>query len=75
MGDPIIRELEFEQDSHGMPRLDEFIASNVDIHFEMMGDARFWIGVRDPATRRRWMLNCGSLNPQGKGYSRVEEDT
>ena len=52
--------------------LDEFIAEGVTIHFESMSDAQFWIGITT-ADGRMWHINCGAVNPQAKGYSRVEE--
>jgi hypothetical protein len=57
------------------PELDQFIAQNVNVHFEMMGGAQFWIGITDPATGRMWHINCGAVNSRVKGYSRCEEDS
>jgi hypothetical protein len=54
------------------PHLDEFIADNVDLHFEAMGQAEFWMSVT-AADGRVWHINCGALNPQARGYATVEE--
>jgi hypothetical protein len=56
------------------PHLDEFVAERVNVHFEQMGDAQFWIGVHDPATGRMWHINCGAANQNARGYAFVEED-
>lgn len=55
-------------------RLDEFVARNVNVHFEAMGEAQFWIGIHDPATGRSWMLNCGAVSNRATGYAMCEED-
>jgi hypothetical protein len=55
------------------PELDEFVAHNVTVHFEAMGQSQYWIGVHDPATGRMWHINCGAVNHNAKGYSFVEE--
>lgn len=55
------------------PHLDEFIARNVDIHFEAMGDAQFWIGIR-AEDGREWHINCGAVNSRARGYALIEED-
>jgi hypothetical protein len=73
-GEPIERWLH-EGETGGrvqFPYLDEFIARNVDIHFETMSDTTFWIGVRCRETGREWNLNCGAINSRAKGYSMVE---
>lgn len=75
MTELIIRELTAEQCTCGNdhPELDEFIAGGVDVHFEAMGPAQFWIGITDPATGREWSINCGAVNTRAKGYSRLDE--
>ena len=55
------------------PFLDEFVADGVSIHFEAMGNAQFWIGVRHP-DGRLWHINCGAVNPNAKGYAHVEDE-
>lgn len=57
------------------PFLDEFIANNVDIHFEAMSDTTFWMLVRCRETGREWHLNFGAINSRAKGYAMAEEDT
>lgn len=54
--------------------LDEFVAHNVSVHFEVMGDAQFWIGITDPVSGKSWDINCGALNTRAKGYCRIDED-
>lgn len=53
--------------------LDEFVATNVTVHFEAMDESQFWIGVW-AADGRSWRIDCGAVNPRAKGYSRIEED-
>ena len=77
MSDPIIR-INTDADCtcpNQHPELDEFIANGVNIHFEMMGLAQFWMSVTDPHTRRSWHLNFGAVNNRARGYSMVEEVT
>lgn len=59
---------------HSRGELDEFVARGVDVHFEAMGPAQFWIGITDPNTGRTWDINCGAVNPRARGYSLIEED-
>lgn len=54
--------------------LDEFVAHNVTVHFEAMGDSQFWIGITDPDSGFAWMINCGAVNPRAKGYSHIDEE-
>ena len=54
------------------PCLDEFIAENVDIHFEAMSDTTFWMSIRCRETGREWHLNCGAINSRAKGYAIIE---
>lgn len=54
------------------PFLDEFVASNVDIHYEAMDNAEFWIGVTCRETGRIWHLNVGAVSKRVKGYAMVE---
>ena len=56
------------------PELDEFIARNVDIHFEVMDTCQWWIGITAP-DGRQWAINCGAVNPRARGYAIVEEET
>lgn len=74
--DPIIRILGPDDCTcpNDHPELDEFIASNVWVHFEAMGPAQFWISIEDPESGRSWQINCGAVNNRAKGYSMVEED-
>lgn len=74
MSEPIIRVLTAEDCTcrNDHPELDEFVAKGVDVHFEAMGPAQFWIGINDPATGRMWHINCGAVNERAKGYSMVE---
>lgn len=51
------------------PFLDEFIARNVDIHFETMGQSQFWMSVTCRETGKMWHLNFGAMNDRAKGYS------
>lgn len=77
MSEPIIR-IHTEADCtcrNQHPELDEFIGRNVNIHFEMMGQSQFWLGVTDPATGRTWHLRFGAVNPAARGYSACEEDS
>lgn len=57
------------------PFLDEFIADNVDIHFEAMGHAQFWMMVTCRETGRMWHLNFGAVSTRPKGYAIAEEDS
>lgn len=59
---------------HTNGELDEFVADGVNIHFEMMDSAQFWMRVEDPASGRSWHLNFGAVNPRARGYSLIEED-
>lgn len=54
------------------PYLDEFIATNVDIHYETMSETEFWLSVTCRETGRVWHINCGALNSRARGYSRVD---
>lgn len=75
--EPIERWLEAHQSTGKVkfPFLDEFIAENVDIHFEAMGDAQFWMLVRCRRTGREWHLNFGAVSTRVKGYAMAEEDS
>lgn len=55
------------------PETDEFVARGVDVHFERMGDAQFWIGITDP-DGRRWDINCGAVNQRARGYCNLEKE-
>ena len=65
MTTPIIREGEDGT-------LDEFIASNADIHFEAMSSNQWWIGVTLP-DGRVFHINCGARNPRAGAYVLVEQ--
>ena len=56
------------------PFLDEFVARGVNIHFEAMSNAQFWIGV-DFDDGTKWSINCGAVNPNAKGYAFAEQDS
>lgn len=56
------------------PHLDEFIANDVHVHFEVMGDAQFWLMIR-AEDGREWHINCGAVNERARGYCLIEEDT
>lgn len=76
MTDPIERWLESERQFTGkvkFPFLDEFIAENVDIHFETMSETAFWMSITCRETGRMWHLNCGAINSRARGYSIVEQ--
>lgn len=55
-------------------QLDEFIADNAVVHFEAMGEARFWIGIT-LADGRAFHINCGANSGRAKGYARCDEDS
>lgn len=55
------------------PFLDEFVAENVDVHYEAMDNAQFWIGITCRETGRMWHINVGAVNSRAKGYAMVEE--
>jgi hypothetical protein len=57
------------------PYLDEFIADNVDIHFEAMGDAQFWMSATCRDTGRMWHLNFGAVSTRVKGYAIATDAT
>lgn len=59
--------------SMAFPFLDEFIAENVDIHYEAMRNSQFWIGITCRDTGRTWHINVGAVNSRAKGYAMVEE--
>lgn len=72
--------IDFEGDctcpnDHSRGELDEFVARGVDVHFEMMNDCAWWIGVTDPESGRSWSIHCGSISDRAKGYSRIYEET
>lgn len=78
MSEPIERWLHNEHEFGGrvqFPFLDEFIAHNVDIHYEAMGDTSFWMSVRCRETGREWHLNLGAINSRARGYAIVEDVT
>ena len=56
------------------PFLDEFVARGVNVHFEAMSNAQFWIGI-DFADGTTWSINCGAVNPNAKGYAVAEQDS
>ena len=56
------------------PFLDEFVARGVNVHFEAMSNAQFWIGI-DFADGTKWSINCGAVNPNAKGYAFAEQDS
>ena len=56
------------------PFLDEFVARGVNVHFEAMGNAQFWIGI-DFDDGTMWSINCGAVNPNVKGYAFAEQDS
>ena len=56
------------------PFLDEFVARGVNVHFEAMSNAQFWIGV-DFDDGTKWSINCGAVNPNAKGYAFAEQDS
>lgn len=75
MSEPIERWLHDEHEYGGkvsFPFLDEFIAYNVDVHFETMADTAFWLSVRCRDTGREWHINCGAINSRAQGYSRAD---
>jgi hypothetical protein len=75
MSNPIQRWLGPE-DFHAkvqFPFLDEFIAQNVDIHYETMGETTFWLSVRCRETGREWHINCGAINSRARGFSRADQ--
>ena len=57
-----------------VPFLDEFVARGVNVHFEAMSSAQFWIGI-DFADGTHWAINCGAVNPNAKGYAFAEQDS
>jgi len=54
-------------------QLNEFVARNVNVHFEDMGDGDWWIGV-DFDNGDHWALNFGTINPRAKTYARAEKN-
>lgn len=66
--------VELARHRYQFPFLDEFIAENVDIHYEAMGGVSFWMHVRCRDTGREWHLNFGAINSRAKAYAIVEED-
>jgi len=66
--EPIIRHATGDDDS---TYFDEFIANGVDIHFEAMGQAQWWMSIRH-ADGRMWFINCGAVDDRAKGYARCE---
>ena len=65
---PIIRYAEMPDG----PEFDEFIAHDARVHFEVMGDAQFWLMVT--VGERSWHINCGAKSARAKGYASCEED-
>jgi hypothetical protein len=56
------------------PHLDEFVLYDVaTVHFEAMNDAQFWMSLT-MADGRVFDVNFGALNPNARGYARIEED-
>ena len=55
--------------------LDEIVARNVKcIHFEMMGDAQFWMGL-ELANGEYWHINGGAINERAKGFCNADYQT
>ena len=50
------------------------MARGVNVHFEAMSNAQFWIGV-DFDDGTKWSINCGAVNPNAKGYAFAEQDS
>lgn len=75
MPEPIIRIHTAEQCNcpNDHPELDEFVARGVDVHFEAMGPAQFWMQIDDPESGRSWHINCGAVNTNAKGYACCDE--
>lgn len=67
---PIIRYAELDD---GTTEFDEFVAHNATVHFEVMGEAQFWIGVT-LTDGRSWAINCGAKSARAKGFAICEED-
>ena len=79
MPDPKIS-IDYEGDctcpnDHAHGELDELVAKGVDVHFEMMDQCEWWIGIIDPRSGRSWSIRCGSVSGRAKGYSSIEEET
>lgn len=68
MKDPIIRYADLID---GRRVFDEFVARDVDVHFEAMGDSQFWMSLTVP-DGRMWFINCGAVNHRAKGYANCE---
>lgn len=58
---------------HSNGELDEFVASGVDVHFEAMGTAEWWIGITDPTTNRAADDVPFTVNPRARGYALIEQ--
>lgn len=53
-------------------KLDEFIFDGCDIHFEVLNEGQYWIGIYRGG--KRWTINCGAENPRAKWYAFAERD-
>jgi hypothetical protein len=59
--------------SNAHPHLDEFVLYDVaSVHFEAMGQAQFWMAIR-MKDGREFDVNFGAVNPNARGYARIEE--
>ena len=53
--------------------LDEFVARNVNMHFERMDVGEWWCGI-DFNNGDHWALSFGATNPRAKVYGRAEKN-
>lgn len=51
--------------------LDEFVARDVDVHFEAMEHNQWWIGIT-LSGGETVHINCGAVNPGAKGFATLE---
>jgi len=59
--------------THDDGDLDEFVARNVNMHFERMDVGEWWCGV-DFDNGDHWALSFGAINPRAKVYGRAEKN-
>lgn len=55
------------------PHLNEFVGKSLDVHWEAMGEADFWMSFTDSVSGRSWHITCGAVNQRARGYASIEE--
>lgn len=69
---PVVNPVIRYADMPNGPEFDEFIAENCRVHFEVMGQASWWMQV-DLPDGRSWHINVGAMNQRVKSYARCDQ--